>query len=236
MIHILSGEYMAIYTFYLDKEDYFNSKKYMFLKKTVGNLAQIINQYLVVAKGINEVYISGACWGKCENKVQDLITESFVGLNKSEITINLVGKYKGYSYEKTKTVLMKEKYHVHTFFFSKKSDHRKMIFFIKDSIVQAVLIGSSNYSPNTYLKHLSSEADVLMIDANGSANTEVVETIKKLKKDVNGIYRENIPDDLISKNLSEKYNYPVISETIVCPDDFLQKVFNAYCSKISPNL
>jgi hypothetical protein len=75
-----------------------------------------------------------------------------------------------------------------------------------------------------------------MIDANGSANTEVVETIKKLKKDVNGIYRENIPDDLISKNLSEKYNYPVISETIVCPDDFLQKVFNAYCSKISPNL
>lgn len=62
---------MAIYTFYLDKEEYFNSKKYIFLKKPVANLAQIINRYLVVAKGIDELYISGACWGKCEERVQD---------------------------------------------------------------------------------------------------------------------------------------------------------------------
>ena len=231
---------MAIYTFYLDKEEYFNSKKYIFLKKPVANLAQIINRYLVVAKGIDELYISGACWGKCEERVQDLIINSFVGVNKSNITINLVGKYNGYSYEKTKKVLENEKYHVETFLFSKKSDHRKMIFFIRDSIVQAILIGSSNYSPNTYLKHYSSEADVLMIDANGLANIDIVGMIERLKKGVNGIYQESSPDSTISKNLSEidrnsskKYNYPVISETIVCPDDFLFFLFNTYRSKIS---
>ena len=69
---------MAIYTFYLDKEEYFNSKKYIFLKKPVANLAQIINRYLVVAKGIDELYISGACWGKCEERVQDLIIKDIV--------------------------------------------------------------------------------------------------------------------------------------------------------------
>lgn len=231
---------MAIYTFYLDKEEYFDSKSYIFLSEPVKSLAQIINRYLVVAKDIDELYISGACWGKCEERVQDLITKSLVGLNKSNIAINLVGKYKGYSYELTKKVLENEKYHVNTFLFSKKSDHRKMIFFIRDSVVQAVLIGSSNYSPNTYLKHLSSEADVLMIDANGLANIDIVEMIKKIKRSVNDIYQENSPDAASDKhllkndiNLSEKYNFPVISESIVCPDDFLQRVFNTYRSKIS---
>ena len=79
-----------------------------------------------------------------------------------------------------------------------------------------------------------------MIDANGLANIDIVGMIEKLKKGVNGIYQESSPDFTISKNLSEidrnsskKYNYPVISETIVCPDDFLQRVFNTYRSKIS---
>lgn len=41
-----------------------------------------------------------------------------------------------------------------------------MIFFLSQSELMAVLMGSSNYSPNTYLTNKSSEADLLLLKYN----------------------------------------------------------------------
>ena len=88
-----------------------------------------------------------------------------------------------------------------------KKDHRKMVYFLVDEEVVAILIGSSNFSKNTYLTKYSSEADLMLLKyEKGNSNEKLVKSLENdIQANPNGL--------LVSKSLR------------TVDASFLQKIF-----------
>ena len=85
--------------------------------------------------------------------------------------------------------------------------HRKMVYFLVDEEVVAILIGSSNFSKNTYLTKYSSEADLMLLKyEKGNSNEKLVKSLENdIQANPNGL--------LVSKSLR------------TVDASFLQKIF-----------
>lgn len=170
---------MYIFSIFLDKNKYFN-KNIQIKKYTINNLADFINMYLKENSDIEQIYIAGACYGK-ELKTTKLLIKNCFNIKNRYFSIYLIKKYRYFSYFPTVTAIFALG---HKCYYNKngnKSDHRKMIFFLnKENKVKAILIGSSNYSHNTYLKNNHSEADIFLLNykINSKQEIDALETNK----------------------------------------------------------
>lgn len=222
MINILNEkEYysMSIYSIFLDKDEYYN-KGMKLGKYTFNNLAEFIKIYLDITPKIDTIYVAGACYGRSSTNIKMLIDTCFG--TKKRYNIALIRKYKGFTYKHTKDAINKS---IHKYLQVKldkgKSDHRKMMFFLSKNKVMAVLIGSSNYSPNTYLKKSSSEADILLIDYKNNDSDKIN---KNIVSSLENVFLDH------DQSLNDKQNYSDIKSNIIVSkslndNDLLQEIF-----------
>lgn len=201
---------MPIYSVFLDKDKYYGKNMKLGIH-TINNLADVIRVYLKTAENIDSIYIAGGCYGRKSNiaGITKLIHECFGNGKGKKYNISLMRKYKGFSYYPTNYVIKKFHKYLGVMFDTRKSDHRKMMFFLSENRVMAVLIGSSNYSPSTYLKNSSSEADLLLIDYKHNGSNEINETFihllenqfteRSILKEENNI----ISNLIVSKSLND---------------------------------
>jgi hypothetical protein len=95
----------------------------------------------------------------------------------------------------------------------KHSDHRKMIFFLSQSELMAVLMESSNYSPNTYLTNKFSKADLLLLKYNdGSKSKEVNNKIVSYLEYICGEDKSNDKDSDMAYILSRSIIFKSLND------------------------
>lgn len=163
---------MYIFSIFLDKDKYYN-KNITIGQYTINNLADFINTYLEENSDIKEIYIAGACYGKKLQTTMILIKNCFDIKNK-KFSIFLIKKYRCFKYSPTTDAIINLGHKCYYNKNSHKSDHRKMIFFLNnEKKVKAILIGSSNYSYNTYLESTHSEADIFFLNYKINSKQEI---------------------------------------------------------------
>ena len=198
---------MHIFSIFLDKNKYFN-KNIKIKKYTINNLADFIKMYLKENSDIEKIYIAGACYGKELKTTKILINKCFYIKNRY-FSIYLIKKYVRFSYFPTVTAILNSGHKCYYNKNANKSDHRKMIFFLnKEKKVKAILIGSSNYSHNTYLKNNHSEADIFLLNYKINSKQEIddLETNKSFIKLLKNKIQENDKEFNDSFILSESIN------------------------------
>ncbi len=97
-----------------------------------------------------DIYIRGSCWSKSEKTAGELIESVFRDLNKDKCKVYLYNKYPGYSAIETNKAFQNR--NIKSQIASDKSDHSKEILIKKDKRILFYMVGSSNFSKNTYLK------------------------------------------------------------------------------------
>lgn len=207
---------MAIYSMFLDKDNYFGKGIHLTNQITINDLSDIVHAYLDLSCDIDTIYIAGACYGKAKREVEVLIDKCFTHNPKKEYKIALMRKYRGFSFHPTADVIASRHTFLGVMFNSKRSDHRKMIFFLSQDKVCAILIGSSNFSPNTYLKKYSSEADLFLVE-DTIVNANFICKLKQYNDRMAEVERygreKSIKSNfLISKSLPSNYSLQSIFE------------------------
>lgn len=219
---------MSIYSIFLDKDNYYNKKCKLNIKagsnpgiKQFNNLAEFIKIYLETNQEVEYIYIAGACYSKSEQTAEELVKTCFGDKNKKDKghSIATISKYNRYSYTFTVDAIKK----FQNFFktdVKKNSDHRKMMYFLRvgnnettqtdkeefpNFEVVAVLIGSSNFSNNAYLKNSASEADVFFVQDGKETGNEAF---------ISGLIEYEGEEILMSKTLKNN-------------DGFFQKIFDS---------
>lgn len=195
---------MSIYSVFLDKDQYYD-QNIKLGSYNINNIADIIKMYLDLSSDIDSIYIAGGCYGRKQKGIEDLIESCFGNGSLKKYKISLMRKYKGFSFSPTDKAIKKYHHYLGVKFNTGRSDHRKMMFFLVKDKVVAVLIGSSNFSPSTYLKKHSSEADLLLIDYqfNGYyVNTNIVELLEGQFSNDNINNKNNLNNNfIVSKSL-----------------------------------
>ena len=182
---------MGIYSIFLDKDMYFD-KGCSINGRSFNHLAEFVKVYLSSNDKINRIYIAGACYG-----------------NKRKYKIATISRYRGFNYKFVDDAIKKFQIFLNTLV-KKKYDHRKMMYFLIDDEVVAILIGSSNFSRNTYMYDIASEADILLVKE-GMGN----------EKFISGLIESNQKELLISKTLKNNN------------DKYLQKIFEENLSQLT---
>lgn len=214
---MILGGLMYIFSVFLDKNKYFN-KNIKIKKYTINNLANFINMYLKENSDIEQIYIAGACYGRELSWAKILVKECFYIKNK-KFLIYLIKKYGSFKYLPTATAIFNLGHKCYYNKNNKRSDHRKMIFFLnKEKKVKAILIGSSNYSYNTYLKDTHSEADIFLLNykINSKQEIDTLETNKSFIELLKNKIQEN---DI-------KFNDNFILSESINSNNFLDDIFN----------
>ncbi|MCB8541089.1 MULTISPECIES: hypothetical protein [unclassified Faecalibacillus] len=197
---------MGIYSIFLDKDMYFD-KGCSINGRSFNHLAEFVKVYLSSNDKINRIYIAGACY--CRNSTSaDELVEACFG-NKRKYKIATISRYRGFNYKFVDDAIKKFQIFLNTLV-KKKYDHRKMMYFLIDDEVVAILIGSSNFSRNTYMYDIASEADILLVKE-GMGN----------EKFISGLIESNQKELLISKTLKNNN------------DKYLQKIFEENLSQLT---
>ncbi len=98
------------------------------------------------------IYIRGACWSRAQKTAIDLINNVFDGINSQKFSIYLCNKYPGFDATYTKNALKARFSKIKTIYqTNNKKDHAKEILIMSDNQPIFYLVGSSNFSKNTYL-------------------------------------------------------------------------------------
>lgn len=209
---------MSITTIFLHKKDYFNKDLKLGINCTINNLSEFIQVYLNTNKNIDNIYIAGACYSRDEDNARKLIHACFgnAKTNSRKFNIHLISKYNRFSYTFTINSIFHYGHSAYKNKLDKKSDHKKMMFFLEENVVCAILIGSSNFSNNTYLNKSSNEADIFMYDESKSQNS-----------DFNSLIYNNEEVDYVENGEKPKFwDNVLISKSINSPKDFLQNIYN----------
>ncbi|MBZ5971897.1 hypothetical protein [Leuconostoc gasicomitatum] len=134
----------------------------------------MINMYCNNTKNNININIWGACWGKVilnGNSVKDLIDEVFHNVPKNKVTIVLNDYYPGSQSKDILNELLSRGYS--TTIGTNAPNHSKVIHIFENDEVNFLMVGSSNFSKNTYL-HGSTfvdQTDIAFIKATpGSSN------------------------------------------------------------------
>lgn len=207
---------MYTFSIFLDKDKYFD-KNIQIGKYTINNLANFINMYLEENSDIEQIYIAGGCYGRELASTEILLKECFNIKNK-KFLIYLIKKYRNFSYFPTATAIFTLGHKCYYNKNTNKSDHRKMIFFLnKEKKVKAILIGSSNYSHNTYLKNNHSEADIFLLNYKINSKQEIddLETNKSFIELLKNKIHEN----------DNKFNDNFILSESINSNNFLDDIF-----------
>lgn len=197
---------MGIYSIFLDKDMYFD-KGCSINGRSFNNLAEFVKAYLSSNDKINRIYIAGACYCKKDKSADELVEACFG--NKRKYKIATISRYRGFNYKFVDDAITKFQICLNTLV-KKKYDHRKMMYFLIDDEVVAILIGSSNFSRNTYMYDIASEADILLVKE-GMGN----------EKFISGLIESNQKELLISKTLKNNN------------DKYLQKLFEENLSQLT---
>ena len=219
---------MYIFSIFLDKDKYFD-KNIKIGQYIINNLANFINMYLKENPDIEQIYIAGGCYGKEPTCTKILVKECF-NIENRKFLIYLIKKYKGFKYSPTTKAIFTLGHKCYYNKNANRSDPRKMIFFLnKEKKVKAILIGSSNYSYNTYLKNTHSEADILLLNYkinseykidNNETNRNFIELLEKQIQEKNRIFNDNF---IISKSInSNNFLDDIFTELNVDTDDIVE--------------
>ncbi|CAH0416008.1 hypothetical protein KAR50_06490 [Periweissella fabaria] len=113
----------------------------------------IINMYCNNTKNNINIHIWGACWGKVISNgtsVKDLVNEVFHNVPKNKVTIVLNDYYPGST---SKDILNELQYRGYsTSIGTNVRNHSKIIHIFENEEVNFLMVGSSNFSANTYLR------------------------------------------------------------------------------------
>lgn len=130
----------------------------------------VINMYCknAIPKNNIKIHIWGACWGRVVStgtSVKNLIDEVFYNVPKTKVTIVLNDHYTG---SKSQDILNELKSRGYcTTIGTDNPNHSKIIYISENDEANFLMVGSSNFSANTYLRGSSfvDQTDVAFIKA-----------------------------------------------------------------------
>ena len=195
---------MQVYSIFLDKDVYFFNGPCYLNGIPFKNLSEFVNAYLTCNKEINNIYIAGACYSSSKDTAEKIVSACFGTVRK--YNIGTISEYTKGGRSAVDDAIKKYQTSINLNPKDKK-DHRKMVYFLVDEEVVAILIGSSNFSKNTYLTKYSSEADLMLLKyEKGNSNEKLVKSLENdIQANPNGL--------LVSKSLR------------TVDASFLQKIF-----------
>lgn len=141
----------------VDKMDSFLIQYLRKSKLNKNYLAGYINSIFKTILNSNKkshfcIYIRGACWSRAQKTATDLVNKVFDGINNQNFSIYLCNKYPGFDATYTKNALKTKFVNINTIYQNNsKKDHAKEILIMSDNQPIFYLVGSSNFSKNTYL-------------------------------------------------------------------------------------
>ncbi|TPR19974.1 hypothetical protein DY138_00625 [Apilactobacillus timberlakei] len=128
---------------------------------------------------VYDVYIWGSCWAKRYNTSNRLVNTTFNDISNDKVIIHLENHYLGFSSFFTYNAFNKMHYKL-TASFLKNRDHSKVIAILEDGNPVFYMVGSSNFSYQTYTQKNSgiNQSDIAFIRNNYSTGSLIKEILK----------------------------------------------------------
>ncbi|EPC25332.1 hypothetical protein B9J76_16885 [Lacticaseibacillus paracasei] len=136
-----------------------------------------------------EMNIWGSCWGKkgkTGQSVNDIVADVFSNV-ATDITINLCDQYPGFKADDIRDELIRIGFKNTVIPSMKNKNHSKIVSINMDGIEEFLMIGSSNFSANTYVynKNKIDQCDVAFIRVNRNTSKLIWAIINDQRETLN---------------------------------------------------